>query len=120
MAMDPKAKAVELGRQLKEAREALGDSLREIQRRSGLNSGYLSQLENGKIVYPSPTILQKVASGYRLRFDDVMAWAGYAPAGAADPVTPNQAVALSTVSALGDPSDEELQALKAIIDLLQK
>jgi transcriptional regulator with XRE-family HTH domain len=123
MASDPKAQAqaqaAEFGRRLKEARDARGDSLREIQRRTGLNSGYLSQLENGKITYPSPSVLQKVATGYLLRFEDVMNWAGYATD---DPeaVTPNQAVALSTVSALGDPTDEELQALRAIVDLLQK
>jgi transcriptional regulator with XRE-family HTH domain len=116
---DPKANAVAFGRRLKEARDGRNESLREVQRRSGLNSGYLSQLENGKIVHPSPSILQKVAAGYRLRFEDVLAWAGYVPS-ESSPVTPNQAVALSTVSALGDPSDDELQALKAIVEILQK
>jgi transcriptional regulator with XRE-family HTH domain len=119
MAADPKANAAAFGRRLKEARDARNESLREIQRRSGLNSGYLSQLENGKIVHPSPSILQKVAAGYRLRFEDVLAWLGYVPS-ESSPVTPNQAVALSTVSALGDPSDDELQALKAIVEILQK
>lgn len=118
MAADPKANAAAFGRRLKEARDARDESLREIQRRSGLNSGYLSQLENGKIVHPSPSILQKVAAGYRLRFEDVLAWVGYVPS-ESNPVTPNQAVALSTVSALGDPSDEELQTLKAIVQILQ-
>jgi len=109
---------IELGRRLREAREARSLSLREIQRRSGLNNGYLSQLENGKIAHPSPSILQKVATGYGLRFEDVMEWAGYL-ATRRDPVSPNQAVALSTVSSLGDPSKEELETLKAIVQLLQ-
>ena len=89
-----------------------------IERRSGLNNGYLSQLENGKIVHPSPTILQKVAKGYELRFEDLLQRTGYVPGGH-DAATPNQAVALSTVSALGEPSDEELATLKAIVQLLQ-
>jgi transcriptional regulator with XRE-family HTH domain len=116
---EAKKRATELGRRLREVRDTSGDSLRKIESRSGLNSGYLSQLENGKIVHPSPSILEKVAKGYELRFEDLLHWTGYV-SGPQDPVTPNQAVAFSTVSALGDPSDEELQALKAIVDVLQK
>lgn len=115
---DAKKRAAELGRRLQEVREKSGDSLRKIEGRSGLNSGYLSQLENGKITHPSPTILEKVAKGYELRFEDLLQWTGYVT-GQRDSVTPNQAVALSTVSGLGDPSDEELQTLKAIVELLQ-
>lgn len=115
---DARKLAIEFGKRLREIREKSGESLRKIERRSGLNSGYLSQLENGKITHPSPSILQKVATGYRLRFEDLLRWTGYVT-GSQDEVTPNQAVALSTVSGLGDPSDEELQTLKAIVDLLQ-
>ena len=114
-----KKRAIELGRRLREVRDASGDSLRKIESRSGLNNGYLSQLENGKITHPSPSVLEKVAKGYQLRFEDLLHWTGYV-SGPQDPVTPNQAVAFSTVSALGDPSNEELRALKAIVDVLQK
>jgi transcriptional regulator with XRE-family HTH domain len=116
---DAKKRAVEFGRRLREVREKNGDSLRKIEGRSGLNNGYLSQLENGKITHPNPSILQKVATGYGLRFEDLLQWTGYV-SGPQDDVTPNQAVALSTVSDLGEPSDEELQALKAIVEILQK
>jgi transcriptional regulator with XRE-family HTH domain len=116
---EAKKRAIEFGRRLREVREKNGDSLREIERRSGLNNGYLSQLENGKIVHPSPSVLQKVALGYGLRFEDVLRWTGYV-VDPNDEVTPNQAVVLSTVSALGDPSDEEVHALKAIVELLQR
>lgn len=115
---DPRKRAIEFGKRLHEVREKSGESLRKIERRSGLNSGYLSQLENGKIIHPSPSILQKVATGYGLRFEDLLQWTGYV-SGPQDQKTPNQAVALSTVSALGEPTDEELQTLKAIVDLLQ-
>lgn len=107
------------GERLEEVRKQRGDSLRDIEKRSGLNNGYLSQLENGKIMHPSPTILGKVSKGYVVPFDVLLRWAGYV-ADADDPVTPKQAVALSTVSALGEPSDQELQALQAIVELLQK
>jgi transcriptional regulator with XRE-family HTH domain len=112
-------RAVAFGGRLREVREKAGESLRKVEKRSGLNNGYLSQLENGKILHPSPSVLHKVATGYKLRFEDVLAWAGYTAETSAE-VTPNQAVALSTVSALGNPSDEELKALNAIVELLQR
>ena len=108
-----------LGQRLRKVRETAGLSQREMERRSGLHSGYLSQLEQGKIVHPSPSILRKVAAAYEVRFEDVLAWAGYATDRQGE-VPPRQAMALSTVAALGDPSDEELEALKAIVKILQK
>jgi transcriptional regulator with XRE-family HTH domain len=115
---EAKKSAPEFGKRLAEVRAQRGDSLRDIEQRSGLNNGYLSQLENGKIAHPSPSVLQKVATGYGLRLEDLLRWVGYI-SGDEDPLTPKQAVALSTVSALGEPSDEELTALKAIVELLR-
>lgn len=117
--MDPKERAIEFGQRLRRVRQKSSESLRDIEQRSGLNSGYLSQLENGKIVHPSPSVLQKVAKGYELRFEDLLKWAGYVE-DSAQQLSTNQAVALSSVSGLGDPSDEELQTLRAIVELLQK
>jgi transcriptional regulator with XRE-family HTH domain len=116
--VDPKKRAVEFGRRLKAVREKNGDSLRQIERRSGLNNGYLSQLEHGKIIHPSPSVLQKVAQGYGIRFEDLLQWTGYVTGPQAE-VTPKQAIALNTVSELGEPTDEELETLKAIVGLLR-
>ncbi|HEX3511217.1 MAG TPA: helix-turn-helix domain-containing protein [Solirubrobacteraceae bacterium] len=116
--VDDQDQALGFGRRLAEVRAQRGDSLRDIEQRSGLNNGYLSQLENGKIAHPSPTVLQKVATGYGLRLEDLLQWAGYI-SGDEDPLSPKQAVALSTVSTLGEPSDEELKALTAIVELLR-
>jgi HTH-type transcriptional regulator, competence development regulator len=107
-----------LGARLRQVREQAGWSLRDLEKRSGLKSGYLSQLEQAKITHPSPSILRRVAEAYQLRFQDVLVWAGYASEEAVIP--PNQAVALSTVTALGDPSNEELDTLKAIVEVLQR
>lgn len=107
-----------LGTRLRHVREQAGWSLRDLEQRSGLKSGYLSQLEQGKITHPSPSLLRRVAEAYQLRFQDVLVWAGYASEETAIP--PNQAAALSTVSALGDPSKEELATLKAIVEVLQR
>ncbi|HUB73858.1 MAG TPA: ImmA/IrrE family metallo-endopeptidase [Solirubrobacteraceae bacterium] len=116
--MDEKQQAIEFGRHLAQVRAQRGESLRDIEQRSGLNNGYLSQLENGKIAHPSPSVLHKVAIGYELGLDDLLRWAGYVT-GDEQPVTPKQAVALSTVKGLGEPSDEELKALQAIVELLR-
>lgn len=107
-----------LGPKLREARETSDLSLRAMERRSGLNSGYLSQLEQGKIIHPGATILRKVAAAYGIRFDDVLAWAGYASQDA-ETIPPRQALALSTVATLGEPSESELEALRAIVKVLQ-
>jgi transcriptional regulator with XRE-family HTH domain len=116
---DVRKRAKAFGERLEQVRKQRGESLRDIERRSGLNNGYLSQLENGKIANPSPSVLRKVATGYVVDFDVLLSWAGYVTS-PGDPVTPKQAVALSTVSSLGEPSDEELRALKAIVELMQK
>lgn len=117
--MDAKERAAELGNRLRDVRKKNGDSLRDVEERSGLKNGYLSQLENGKIISPSPSVLQKAADGYGLRFADLLKWAGYVDESEPSPGT-NQAVAFNSVAGLGEPSDEELQALKAIVDVLQK
>ena len=109
----------ELGPRLRAVRAELGASLREMERRSTLNSGYLSQLEQGKIAHPSPSILRKVADAYGVRYEDVVAWAGYATAGT-EPVTPNRAVALRALDSLGEPTAGELEALTAVVNLLKR
>jgi transcriptional regulator with XRE-family HTH domain len=109
------AKKPALGQRLRDLRQANKRTLRDIEADSGLNSGYLSQLEQGKVSQPTPAVLQKVAVGYGVPFPVVMTWAGYIE-GDAD-LSPNQARALSY---LGDnPSDEEVSALKAVLDLLR-
>ena len=80
----------EFGKRLAEVRAQRGDSLRDIEQRSGLNNGYLSQLENGKTADPSPSVLQKVATGYGLRLEDLLRWVGYI-SGDEDPLEPPEA-----------------------------
>ena len=47
-----------------------------------VSNAYLSQLENGKIQQPSPTILNKLAEIYRIEYITLMELAGYLPAAA--------------------------------------
>jgi Zn-dependent peptidase ImmA (M78 family)/transcriptional regulator with XRE-family HTH domain len=102
-----------LGGRLREVRTRKDLSLREVERRSGVNSGYLSLLERGEIANPNPTVLQKVAKAYEQPFPLLMQWAGYVE----DGISLNAQRALSV---LGDDfTDEELEALKAVLDVIR-
>lgn len=105
-----------LGRELRRVRKTQGKTLRDIERRSKLNNGYLSQVERGDVTHPSPPVLRKLAKGYDVPFAVLLRWAGYVPDDDLN-LTPNQAVALST---LGDPTTEELRALKEIVAVLRR
>lgn len=103
----------QLGPQLRERRNAQKFSLREVERRSGINSGYLSQLERGDIASPTPSVLQKVAKAYDVPFQIVMRWAGYVEDGLS-------ANAQRALSVLGDDfTDQEVEALKAVLDVMR-
>ncbi len=61
-------------------------------------------------------MLRKLAEGYNVAFPVLLQWAGYLED---EPLslTPNQAAALSTI---GDPSTDELEALRGIMEVLRK
>ncbi len=102
-----------LGEHLRARRTEMKLSLRQVERDSGINSGYLSQLERNEIAKPTPSVLQKVAKAYGIPFQIVMRWAGYVE----DGLSLNAQRALSV---LGDEfTDQELEALKAVLDVLR-
>lgn len=106
----------ELGERLREYREGRGWSLREVAAKAGVNHGYLSQLERGDVAEPAPSMLHKVATGYDIPFSVLMQWAGYVEAHES-PLTANQEIALKYLGE--EVSDEELDAIRAIIDVLR-
>jgi transcriptional regulator with XRE-family HTH domain len=106
----------QLGNRLRESRVARGLSLREIERRSGINSGYLSQLERNEIANPTPAVLHKVAAAYEEPFPVLMRWAGYYE-GDPQGVSPNARRALDSLGS--DFTDEELQAMRAVLDAIR-
>lgn len=107
---------LKLGDRLRQARTDRGLSLREIERRSGVNSGYLSQLERNDVANPGPATLQKIAKAYEEPFSVLMEWAGYVER---DPegLAPNAKRALSVLGQ--DFTDEELHALKSVLDAIR-
>lgn len=105
-----------LGDRLRALREAEGWTLREVAAKAGVNHGYLSQLERGEVSQPAPAMLHKVADAYGESFVTLMRWAGYIEADDSG-LTANQSRALSYLG--DDVSDEELSAIKAILDVLR-
>lgn len=81
--------------------------------RAGVNHGYLSQLERNEVAEPAPSMLHRLANGYGEPFLVLMQWAGYIEEG----LSPNQARALSYLG--DDPSDQELEAIRAVLDVLR-
>jgi transcriptional regulator with XRE-family HTH domain len=100
--------------ELRKLRRARGLGLREAALRAGINHGYLSQLERGRIAKPSPKMLHKLAVAYDESPAVLMRWAGYL---ADDPLTPNQRRLLHT---LGDVSLAELRAVEAVVAAIRE
>jgi len=71
--------ASELGALLADLRTAKGFSLRQVEEATdkAVSNAYLSQLENGKIKKPSPTVLHRLAEVYAVPYEALMEKAGY-------------------------------------------
>lgn len=65
-----------LGRELKDARERKGMSLRDVEEVTEISNPYLSQLENDKIKKPSANILYKLSQLYSIDFNFLLGVAG--------------------------------------------
>ena len=69
----------DLGQYLRDARMALGLSLRDIEEATGheVSNAYLSQLETGKVKKPSPHILYALSLALSVPYSQLMQRAGY-------------------------------------------
>jgi transcriptional regulator with XRE-family HTH domain len=67
-----------LGSHLRRARAASGMSLRQVERRTGIRSGHLSQLETDTIGKPEMAMLWELAALYGTDFSRLLALAGHA------------------------------------------
>lgn len=72
-------KKASLGQYLSNLRTMKGFTLREVEDATNkeVSNAYLSQLENGRIMKPSPNILYSLANIYGVRYEDLMKKAGY-------------------------------------------
>lgn len=104
---------VSLGQYLASIRNDRKMSLRQVEEASGkeVSNAYLSQLENGKIQQPSPTILNKLAEIYGIEYTTLMELAGYLPpASTRDPSARHGRIATFAEHNLS--TDEEAQLLE--------
>jgi transcriptional regulator with XRE-family HTH domain len=105
-----------LGETLKQARMAAGLSLRAVQRRTGVLSGHLSQIETNTIARPEMAILWELAATYDVDFSRLLALAGY---GGEEEVSARQrqrmSVALRAMTELS-PADQA-EALRFMAEL---
>lgn len=65
-----------LGQTLKDTRELVGLTLRQVEEATGISNAYLSQLENDKIKKPSADFLYKLASIYKIDLEILLYAAG--------------------------------------------
>ena len=80
-----------IGSVLRRAREHHGFSLREVERRLGRSSAYLSQVERSVIRQPDPVLLLELAELYKLDFMTLARWAGWASESQNDSESTNSA-----------------------------
>jgi transcriptional regulator with XRE-family HTH domain len=107
-----------LGAVLRRAREALGHTLRAVERETGISNAYLSQLETGKIEKPSPNFLFKLAGFYSLSYDQLMEMAGYISKREITPSTPRSLSGVA-LAAVEDLTPEEQGMLMDYIGYLR-
>lgn len=103
-----------LGKTLKEARELIPLTLRQVEDAIGISNAYLSQLENDKIKKPSADILYKLASLYHIDLDTLLAASGIINKGAPKKNKLLNTVALSAESITEEEEKELLSYLKHI------
>ena len=100
---------------LKAAREAAALSLRDVERRTGIRSGHLSQIETGGIAKPEMAILWELAAIYGLDFSRLLALAGYGAGGVSGRARQRMTVALRALSELSPA--EQGEALRFMAEL---
>ena len=67
----------DLSKKLARFRRLRGMTLRAVEEKTGVSNAYLSQLETGSVTRPRPQVLHKLAGFYNVRYEDLMASAGY-------------------------------------------
>jgi transcriptional regulator with XRE-family HTH domain len=101
-----------LGKTLKDARELIPLTLRQVEEATGISNAYLSQLENEKIKKPSANVLYKLASIYNLELNTLLAASGII-----EKSSPQKSKLLNTIALSAETlsADEE----KALLDYLR-
>ena len=103
-----------LGALLRDGRNALGLSLRDVETKVDISNAYLSQLEGGKIKQPSPAILHKLCELYGASYSAALEFAGYPV-----PSQGQSAAQQRFASRLGRTTPKEEEALVEYLQFLR-
>jgi HTH-type transcriptional regulator, competence development regulator len=106
-----------LGQKLAAARAERGWSLREVERRTGIQNAHLSQIETGAIERPAPNVLWALAEVYELDLRELMRMSGHVEAAAKG--TPGSVVG-AALRALGEMSPGEQEEVLQFMKEIQK
>jgi transcriptional regulator with XRE-family HTH domain len=68
---------IELGEELRKARETQGQSLQTVVEPAKISTAYLQKLERGTVITPSPHVLRRLAIVLKIPYLRLMALAGY-------------------------------------------
>ncbi len=105
----------ELGRRLLRIRREKGISLTELERRSGITKGYLSQLERGEATNPSFDVVRRIARGLEVALAELAGEAAGEEEAGAPRVPPGLSEFMKRCEAEGRPlGAEEIGLLTGI------
>jgi HTH-type transcriptional regulator, competence development regulator len=101
-----------LGSTLKDARELMRLTLRQVEEATDISNAYLSQLENDKIKKPSANVLYKLASIYNIELDTLLAASGIIEKQTAKKSKLLNTIALSAETMTAEEEQELLEYLR--------
>lgn len=110
--------ATEIGMRLRELREGLGKSMRQVQEATEISSGHLSLIETGQVKNPSPTVLHRLAEYYEADPEDFLILAGYLKP--RDERAARKAVVGVALAAMRDLDDSDIQQINTMIQVLRE
>ncbi len=100
-----------LGQHLAAVRNDRGLSLRQVEEfsKNTISNAYLSQIETGKILQPSPNILHALADIYKISYEQLMRMAGYI---SVSPSKHTPSGRIATLSSLNVSAAEEMELVE--------
>jgi len=107
-----------LGQYLKQVRKERKLTLRAVEKETNISNAYLSQLENSKIVKPSPSVLHKLAACYGASYNYLMKLAGY-PLPSATIKREKMKPVFRSKGGYDDLTDEEREKVREYVEFLR-
>lgn len=101
-----------IGSILKNSRDLMQLTLRQVEEATGISNAYLSQLENDKIKKPSANVLYKLSNIYGINMNDLLATVGIIEKQTSEKHKLLNTVAFSTETLTEEEEEELLKYLK--------